>query len=113
MPGGRFVRSIEYKDKYKEIRSGSDTTLLGMGVSAYSHGWGYFFRNTNSSNKKDAIKEYVTTIESGKFAIQEGMFMDEEIKIASKLVKGIRTNVNFDKNLKEDNKYLTDTVKLL
>ncbi|HZS44437.1 MAG TPA: radical SAM protein, partial [Blastocatellia bacterium] len=45
MPGGRFIRERRYRDTFKDSRAGLNSVLLGCGLSAYSHGWDYIFRN--------------------------------------------------------------------
>jgi coproporphyrinogen III oxidase-like Fe-S oxidoreductase len=107
-PGGRFIRSLQYEDRYKSIRSGCDATLLGMGASAYSHGWNYFFRNTHDPNRKKAITQYIDTVAKNELPVCEGMYLDEEIKYASRLIKGIRSSVDIDPSQRSAVNYLPE-----
>jgi len=92
-PGGRFARKDTIRDKFKDIRASLDSTLLGMGVSAYSHGWGAFFRNTFSRANVNGIQSYVRRIADGALPIETGYWIDEVEQAAASLVFGIRTGV--------------------
>ena len=67
--GGRFMRACGTPDHYKNVRQNASKALLGFGASAYSHGWGWFFRNGTSSTGGTAIRNYIRTVKSGKSPI--------------------------------------------
>lgn len=105
-PGGRFVLAERYHDRFKEIRSGLDVTLLGLGVSAYSHGWGYLFRNTYSREKRQGLLDYVARVEQRGHAIEAGLKIDEVERTASLLVSGIRYGVRLPEATERTARYL-------
>jgi oxygen-independent coproporphyrinogen-3 oxidase len=106
-PGGRFVLEERYHDQFKEIRSGLETTLLGVGVSAYSHGWGYMFRNTYTQGKRQGIDDYVTRVEQQGHAIETGYEISEVERVAGLLVSGIRYGVRVPESTERTAHYLS------
>jgi coproporphyrinogen III oxidase-like Fe-S oxidoreductase len=113
-PGGRFVREDKFRDQFKDTRASLEGTLLGCGVSAYSHGWGLFFRNTFSRGSTDGIQEYISRINQGEFPIETGYFIDELERLASLLVFGIRAGVSLpDTSADETVSYLGQAIALL
>lgn len=58
-PGGRFTRAGSEHDQYKQVRGGLTSNMLGFGASAYSHGWGYFFRNITGKKTMMGTQEYI------------------------------------------------------
>lgn len=101
-PGGRFVRDDTVRDHFKEIRSGTDLTLLGVGVSAYSHGWGFMFRNLHSRRRSAGVREYVSAVESGRFPIASALPLTPGEVVASRWVKGIRAGIAPDPEAGEE-----------
>jgi oxygen-independent coproporphyrinogen-3 oxidase len=89
-PGGRFMLSSRMHDLYKEVRGGTDKALLGFGVSAYSHGWGWFFRNTTAKSGKSGINEYVRRINAGVSPIASVFELTQEERTAGRLVSSVR-----------------------
>jgi coproporphyrinogen III oxidase-like Fe-S oxidoreductase len=89
--GGRFVRHAGVHDRFKDIRAGLASALLGIGVSAYSHGWGRIFRNVYSQGRVNGIREYTRRVLQGTPAVHEALRIDEVEAAASLLVAGIRT----------------------
>lgn len=61
-PGGRFTRADSECDQYKKVRGGLASNMLGFGASAYSHGWGYFFRNITGKKTMMGTQEYIRRI---------------------------------------------------
>jgi len=112
-PGGRFVRKDTIRDRFKDIRAGLDSTLLGMGVSAYSHGWGAFFRNTYSRANINGIQSYIERISSGKFAIETGRWIDDVERAAGSLVFGIRTGVRLPEATIANQHYIAGAARTL
>jgi coproporphyrinogen III oxidase-like Fe-S oxidoreductase len=112
-PGGRFIRDDSFKDRYKTVRAALDSTLLGMGVSAYSHGWGYIFRNVFSKENLNGIGEYVRRIRAFGFAIESGYRIDEVEYIASGLVSGIRYGTLVPEPTRETEEYLVEANRVL
>ena len=112
-PGGRFVLRPGVNDRFKDVRSGTDSTLLGIGASAYSHGWGYLFRNTHSGSRVAGIHAYTEQINANNFAIAEGMALSPLEQTASRLVAGIRHSVALPEAREETAAYLTDVRTLL
>ncbi|MCW1930319.1 MAG: radical SAM protein [Candidatus Kerfeldbacteria bacterium] len=83
--GNRFVRDTGTEDPFKKIRTSVTRTLIGCGVSAYSHNESHFYRNTIST------KEYSEHILNGKFPITHGMTLTQDEKLAASYVVGLRT----------------------
>jgi oxygen-independent coproporphyrinogen III oxidase len=104
-PGGRFIRDDRFKDRYKNVRAALDSTLLGIGVSAYSHGWDYIFRNGSA--------EYVSSIRASGLAIKSGYQIDEVEYVASRLVSGIRYGASLPEPAPETEKYLAEAKRVL
>ncbi len=92
-PGGRFLRDHNAIDVFKAARSESRPHLLGFGVSAYSHGWNWIFRNVAGNHIKAAIAQYIGRIEAGGDAITEGAPLTHAEHHASELVKASRTYI--------------------
>jgi len=113
MPGNRFLRETLYRDEFKEVRAGLKSTLLGMGVSAYSHGWGYMFRNSFSHGYVNGINDYVKRINENGFAIERGYELDETEFAASAYVLGIRTRVDLPRATGPAANYLNAAACLL
>jgi coproporphyrinogen III oxidase-like Fe-S oxidoreductase len=112
-PGGRFIRDDRFHDRYKTVRAALDSTLLGLGVSAYSHGWGYFFRNVYSKENRKGIEEYVHRIRARGFAIETGALIDEVENTASRLVSGIRYGTHLPEPAGPAEQYLNQAKQIL
>jgi coproporphyrinogen III oxidase-like Fe-S oxidoreductase len=84
-----------------------------MGVSAYSHGWGAFFRNTFSRANFNGIQSYVERVNSGNFAIETGCWIDDVERAASSLVFGIRTGVHLPEPTMANQRYVARAARLL
>lgn len=108
-PGGRFVLAARYHDSFKDVRAGLDSTLLGLGVSAYSHGWDYIFRNTYSRGKRHGLRDYVQRIAERGYAIETGMEVDEVERTAGLIVSGIRYGVRLPEPTEKTAPYLTSS----
>lgn len=93
--GGRFTRCGK-GDNYKAVRGGVDSHLLGLGVSAYSHGWGWFFRNTASTSSRLAIRDYIRRIGAGRHATSWATRITEEERYAGQLCQMSREHVPAD-----------------
>jgi coproporphyrinogen III oxidase-like Fe-S oxidoreductase len=111
-PGGRFVRSAAIFDTYKSVRGG-ESPLIGIGGSAYSHGWGYFFRNRPSVRNKSSLQGYIESIQRSGFAIEVGLPLDEVELLAGKLVTGIRSKVAVPRPTELTRGYLTEASNIL
>ena len=114
-PGGRFVRDHETLDSFKSTRSDSSRTLLGMGVSAYSHGWGFFFRNTGGSSRKNAagIPQYLRRVREEGCAIETGLRLSEVELAANSIVSGIRQGCGVPKETALNTRYLEKAMATL
>jgi oxygen-independent coproporphyrinogen-3 oxidase len=112
-PGGRFVRKDTIHDQFKDIRASLGSTLLGMGVSAYSHGWGAFFRNTFSRDNINGIQSYVDRLGDGSLAIETGWWIDDVERAAGSLVFGIRTGVRLPEPTPASHQYIARSARLL
>lgn len=113
-PGGRFVRTSAIHDRFKEVRAGTDPTLLGIGVSAYSHGWGYFFRNSFATPMNAGIRGYVERIRRGGLAVESGLRLDPSEVVAGRIVAGIRSGVRLpDPELGTESYVAEATARLL
>jgi oxygen-independent coproporphyrinogen-3 oxidase len=112
-PGGRFVRKDTIRDQFKDIRASLGSTLLGMGVSAYSHGWGAFFRNTFSRANINGIQSYVERLASGAFPIETGCWIDDVERAAGSLVFGIRTGVRLPETTIANHQYIARAERTL
>jgi len=112
-PGGRFMRTDSLRDEFKRIRGGSDSTMLGIGVSAYSHGWGHIFRNIHSSRTSSGVKNYVTEMKEKDTAIYEGLPLSEIELAAAKLVQGIRAEITVPETNDSIRSYIDDVMSLL
>lgn len=85
--GGRFTRQQAERDSFKKVRNGLDTTLLGFGVSAYSHGWGHFFRNVHHRNVRRGIQDYIAKMNKGASPIARVFAITEnEMRVANRVV---------------------------
>jgi coproporphyrinogen III oxidase-like Fe-S oxidoreductase len=113
MPGGRFVREEKFRDQFKDVRSGLNSTLLGLGVSAYSHGWEMMFRNTYSRQDFNGIRSYVERVNSVGYGIETGLRIDEVERAASTLVAGIRSGVELPAPTPATEHYITYATALL
>jgi oxygen-independent coproporphyrinogen-3 oxidase len=113
MPGGRFVHEEKFRDQFKAVRAGLNSTLLGLGVSAYSHGWGRMFRNTYSRQDFNGIRSYVERIISVGYGIETGLIIDEVEQAASILVAGIRSGVELPTTTPATEEYITHAATLL
>ncbi len=91
-PGGRFTLGDE-GDQYKAVRGGVDSHLLGLGVSSYSHGWGWFFRNTTDNNPRLAISDYVARIRSGRTPVRWATPITPEERTAGQLCQLAREHI--------------------
>lgn len=107
MPGGRFVREEKFRDRFKDIRAGLSTTLVGVGVSAYSHGWGYMFRNAFSRWGVNGIDSYNRLVRTTGFGIETGLPLSEVELAASALVSGIRTGVAIPESSRANEAYVS------
>jgi coproporphyrinogen III oxidase-like Fe-S oxidoreductase len=112
-PGGRFVRKDTIHDQFKDIRASLGSTLLGMGVSAYSHGWGAFFRNTFSRANINGIQSYVSRVAGGMLPIETGWWIDDVERAAGSLVFGIRTGVRVPEPTIANHSYVDRAVRTL
>jgi oxygen-independent coproporphyrinogen III oxidase len=112
-PGGRFIRDDRFYDRYKTVRAALDSTLLGLGVSAYSHGWGYFFRNVYSKENRKGIEEYAHRIRACGFAIDSGALIDEVENTAGRLVSGIRYGIRLPEPAGPAEEYLSQAKQIL
>ncbi|MGH9849760.1 MAG: radical SAM protein, partial [Blastocatellia bacterium] len=112
-PGGRFIRDDHFKDDYKTVRAGLDSTLLGLGVSAYSHGWDYLFRNVFSTVDLNGAGEYIRRVRKFGFAIESGYLIDEVENIASRLVSGIRSGARLPDPTPSTEFYLNESRSVL
>lgn len=95
LPGCRF-RRVREDDVFKQVRSGVDSQLLGFGASAYSHGWGWFFRNAVSHQVRSGIRDYVSRINAGHSAVTTAALLDEPERNAGRLCQAVRTCITPD-----------------
>ena len=112
-PGGRFMRIESLRDDFKRVRGGLDSTMLGMGVSAYSHGWGYIFRNIHSSGSFGGVKNYIANMKEKDTAIHEGLRLTEVEVAAGKLVQGIRAGITITDTNDSIRSYMYEVMNLL
>lgn len=113
MPGGRFIREERFRDRFKDVRAGLGATLVGVGVSGYSHGWGHIFRNTYTRWGINGIDSYIKRIEASGFAIEEGLTVDEVERTAGAVVAGIRTGVALPEATAANNSYVAYARELM
>ena len=107
-PGGRFVLDAASHDQFKEVRAGAKSTLVGMGVSAYSHGWGHFFRNNFSTSVNSGIRGYVERIRQRGLAVESGLQLNHAEVVAATIVAGIRSGTRLPEAEPETELYLND-----
>ena len=88
--GCRFTRD-GVTDYYKAVRGGVDRHLLGFGVSAYSHGWGWFFRNRTSHHVRDAIRDYIDSLKRGVSPVGWAAPINAGERRAGRICEGART----------------------
>lgn len=113
-PGGRFIREEKFRDRFKSIRAGLETTLLGLGASAYSHGWGYLFRNAYSRGQDiNGIREYIDLVNAQGHAIVAARALEDVELTAGKLVSGIRSGVHLPHPTPMTAAYLTEAAGTL
>ncbi|KRR13640.1 hypothetical protein CQ10_38745 [Bradyrhizobium valentinum] len=101
--GNRFVRSRQYTDPFKKIRTSASNDLLGVGAGAYSHVGakatkgnrrGHVFRNEPN------IRAYVDAVLNGNVPVATGRAVDEEELVAASYATGLRTGRIEDENLR-------------
>jgi coproporphyrinogen III oxidase-like Fe-S oxidoreductase len=90
--GGRFTLG-ETSDTYKVVRGGVDSHLLGLGVSAYSHGWDWFFRNVTHTSARLGIREYIARIQAGRTATAWATRITDAERFAGQLCQLSREHV--------------------
>ncbi len=95
-PGGRFLLSTETRDHYKEVRGGTEKPLLGFGVSAYSHGWGWFFRNLTAKSTKAAVANYVERMRKGASPVAYAFELTDAERAAGRLVSSVRGEIDLN-----------------
>ena len=100
-PGGRFLRSKGI-DQYKAVRGGVDSHMLGLGVSSYSHGWGWFFRNITHKNPRIAIRDYIARISAGATPVRWATEITPEEKTAGQLCQLSREHIPMQVLERED-----------
>jgi oxygen-independent coproporphyrinogen-3 oxidase len=83
-PGGRFALSGSNDDVFKNVRSGLDLHLVGLGPSAYSHVPGYFYRNVVDTTS------YTKLVRDGRVPIATGAPLRKLDVFAGGVVSGIR-----------------------
>lgn len=88
--GGRFMRGIA-RDHYKHVRSGIEQALLGFGLSSYSHGWGWFFRNVHLQSSRAGARAYVARQVRGESPIETGMPISPAEQAAAGRLRALRT----------------------
>lgn len=91
--GGRFLRDAVGQDTFKTVRNGLDSSLLGLGVSSYSHGWGRAFRNLHEVSSRAAVRAYVGRMDRGEDPIDTGHILSEADRVASRRLVAIRTRL--------------------
>lgn len=94
-PGGRFLREAAGADLFKSVRNGLDTNLLGFGLSSYSHGWGYFFRNIENRHVAQGIGEYITRMCRQETPVGSLMRLSDLERAASVIVQAARSVIPF------------------
>lgn len=108
LPGGRFVLPGHGRDRFKDIRAGLTSALLGVGVSAYSHGWGTMFRNTCSRDGYDGIGGYIDRINTQGVAVEDVYDIDDVELAASAVVTGIRDRLDVPRATAATENYLNE-----
>lgn len=113
--GNRFQRYRRNTDQYKAVRGALTESLLGIGASAYSHGWGWFFRNTYSRPGHNGIREYIDHMNADDIAILDGVKTTLEDHVASRFINGIRAKLEIGNDLAAAPEYAehVDTVLAL
>jgi len=112
-PGGRFVWDPRIYDRFKEIRGGTEPALLGMGAAAYSHAWGYLFRNSASASTQSGIRNYAEKIQRDGLAVESGLPVDRLELTAGRMVAGIRSGIGLPKPEPATETYLESASALL
>jgi oxygen-independent coproporphyrinogen-3 oxidase len=113
-PGGRFIREERFQDRFKQIRAGLETTLLGLGASAYSHGWGYLFRNAYTRGQDiNGIREYIELVKARGHGIVAARALEEVEVAAGKLVVGIRSGIHLPQSTPQTEAYITGAAHIL
>jgi oxygen-independent coproporphyrinogen-3 oxidase len=95
-PGGRFLRDADREDIFKSVRNGLAANLLGFGISSYSHGWGYFFRNLADRRVSHVISEYISRMRAGRSPVGSLMKLSSLERAASEMVQAARTFIPFE-----------------
>ncbi|WP_417323365.1 radical SAM protein [Erythrobacter aureus] len=88
--GGRFVLGTGSNDYYKAVRHAAAKSLLGFGASAYSHGWGWFFRNSRPGGAKSVIRDYIDAVAADRSPIGVGRRLSEDDCATATLSSAIR-----------------------
>lgn len=101
--GNRFVRTNQYVDPFKKIRTSASSHLLGVGAASYSHASarpaqryarGYVFRNEPN------IRAYVDGVLAGSIPIVTGRAIDQEELLAASYATGLRNGRIEDEELR-------------
>lgn len=112
-PGGRFTRDDKPADSYKRVRSQLGEPLVGIGASAYSHAWGWFFRNVHSGNGVNGIKEYVARIERGESPIADVRRLTSLDQQVSRVLAAVRTIMPPISSLELESSYLSQVMQVV
>jgi len=102
LEGDRFALADQFEDTFRQTRGSVDTSLLGMGVSSYSHVGSSFFQNmrvTGGSVRGDsklAVNQYIAAVERQGHGITTGFKMTDDELVAGKLALGLKKGVDLE-----------------
>lgn len=94
-PGGRFQKQATGNDVFKSVRNGLSANLLGFGVSSYSHGWGYFFRNLALPQVSRSIADYIARMATGLSPVGTVLEIDPLERAASAVIQAARSFIPY------------------
>ncbi len=103
LEGDRFALAEGYEDQFRQTRGSVETDLLGMGVSAYSHIGGYFFRNSTviggqvRADSREATEKYMHSVREKGHAISLSRELTPLEKLAGTFALGLKKGVDLGK----------------
>ncbi|MBW2978354.1 radical SAM protein [Candidatus Woesearchaeota archaeon] len=99
----RFGLNENFEDSFRKTRGSVQTSLLGLGVSSYSHIGDIFFQNSrmigesSRENSSAAIAEYLKAVEENGYAFKHAFDLTPEEILAGRFALGLKKGFDVDK----------------
>ena len=107
LEGDRFALEDKFEDRFRKARGSVRTSLIGMGVSSYSHVDGMFFQNPRviggavRQDSKEAIAQYIEAVAEKGHAITFGFPLTSDEMLAGTFALGLKKGVQLDAVVRE------------